>query len=317
MKSKNFIAGILILFVGVVALLAALRVFDFHWSIVMRLWPMILIIIGISILPLNDYLKGILILVSLGVGCLLYHAEAKDYKGNPVTRFFSNASSWRFNDNDDEEAVSDDEPFPIDQHFSEAYSNVEHASIDVDFGVGNVEIKAPCAELAKVDAESNFIKYSFRTEYGDDGTAIFVTGKGHTENLKRKSENDLDIALSDKPVWDVNFDLGAADADLDFSPYKVASLMIDGGACDLDLKLGDSGCDTKVEINTGASNIGIKVPAGVDCEVTIDSAVSGKELTGFEKIEKGVWRTSGFGQGDYKIVIDIDCAVSDISVERY
>ena len=315
MKSKNFIAGVLILFVGVVALLAALNVFDFHWSIVMRLWPMILIIIGISILPLKDYLKGALILVSLGVGCLLYHVEAKDYKGNPVTRFFSNARSWSYND--DEDAVDNDEEFPIDQHFSEPYSNVEHASIDIDFGAGDIEMMAPCAELAKVDAESNFVKYSFRTEYGDDGTAIFVTGKGHTDNLKGKSENDLSIALSDMPVWTVNIDLGAADADLDFSPYKVANMLIDGGACDLDLKLGDSGCDTHVEINTGASDIDIKVPAGVDCEVNIESAISGKDLVGFEKIERGLWRTPGFGQGDHKILIEIDCAVSDISVERY
>ena len=315
MKSKNFIAGILILFIGVVALLAALNVFDFHWSIVMRLWPLILIIIGISILPLNDYLKGALILVSLGIGCLLYHVEAKDYKGNPISRFFHNAKSWSYDD--DEEEADDEEAFPFDQHFSEPYSNMERASIDIDFGAGDIEMKAPCAELAKVDAASSFVKYSFRTEYGDDGASIFVTGKGHTDNLKGKSENDLNIALSDTPIWSINLDLGAADADLDFSPYKVSDLVIDGGACDLDLKLGDSGCDTKVEINTGASDLDIMVPTGVDCEVTIESAITGKDLIGFEKIERGLWRTPGFGQGDHKIVIDIDCAVSDISVERY
>lgn len=315
MKSKNFIAGILILFIGVVALLAALHVFDFHWSIVMRLWPMILILIGISILPLNDYLKGALILISLGVGCLLYHVEAKDYKGNPVSRFINSARSLSYND--DEEAAEDSEAFPIDQHFSETYSDVEQASIEIDFGAGNIEMKAPCAELAAVDAKSNFVKYSFRTEYDDNGANIFVTGKGRTHNLKGKNENNLNIALSNRPVWNINLDLGAANADLDFSPYKVTELTIDGGACNLDLKLGDSGCDTKVEINTGASDIDIKVPAGVDCEVTIDSAISGKDLTGFDKVGKGVWRTAGFGQGAYKMIIDIDCAVSDISVERY
>ena len=79
MKSKNLIIGLLILFVGVVALLSALNVFDFHWSIVWRLWPMILVIFGITLLPLNDYIKGALVLAALGVGCLLYHVEAKHY----------------------------------------------------------------------------------------------------------------------------------------------------------------------------------------------------------------------------------------------
>ena len=317
MKSKNLIAGLLILFIGVVALLAALNVFEFHWTIVLRLWPIILIVFGITLLPMNDYLKGALVLAALGVGCVLYHVEAQKYEGNPISRFYQSVKSWNLSDDDEGDEAGEDESHPVDQHFSEPYSYTEHASIDIDFGAGDLNLKAPCAELARADAKSNFVKYSFRSEYGEEGTAIFVSGKGHANHINSKTENDLDIALSDTPVWSFSLDMGAADAELDFSPYKVSSIDIDGGACELDLKLGDSGCDTKVEINTGASDIDIKVPMGIDCEVNLDSAISGKEFDGFEKIERGLWRTPGFGQGQYKIVIDIDCAVSDISVKRY
>lgn len=305
------------MFIGVVALLAALNVFEFHWTIVLKLWPVILIVFGITLLPINDYLKGALVLAALGLGCVLYHVEAKNYEGNPISRFYHSVKSWNADADDDEGEEAEDEDFATDQHFSEPYSFTEHASIDIDFGAGNLNLKAPCAELAKVDAKSNFVKYSFRTEYDADGTAVFVSGKGHTKHINSKTENSLDIALSDTPIWSFNLDMGAADADLDFTPYKVSQIEIDGGACNLDLKLGDSGCDTKVEIETGASNIDIMVPTGVDCEVNLDSAISGKEFDGFEKIERGLWRTPGFGQGEYKIVIDIDCAVSDITVKRY
>ena len=316
MKSKNFIAGLLILFIGVVALLSALNVFDFHWTIVLKLWPVILIIFGITLLPLNDYLKGALVLAALGLGCVLYHVEAQHYEGNAISRFYQNVKSWDFDNDDDEEEGADDR-FAIDQHFSEPYSNIEHASIDIDFGAGDLSLNSPCAELAKVDARSNFVKYSLRTEYGDNGAAIFVNGKGHTDNISRRSENSLDIALSDTPIWNFSLDMGAADADLDFTPYKVSSIEINGGASELELTLGDSGCNTKVEINTCASDIDIMVPKGADCEVNIDSSISSKDLEDFEKIESGLWRTPGFGQGAYQIVIDINCAVSDISVERY
>lgn len=315
MKSKNFIAGILILFVGVVALLAALNVFDFHWTIVLRLWPVILIVFGITLLPMNDYLKGALVLAALGLGCVLYHVEAKHYEGNAISRFYHNVKSW--SNNDEGEEGENDEDFPVDQHFSEPYSFTKHASIDIEFGAGDLTLKAPCAELAKADAKSNFVKYSFRSEYGEESTSIFVSGDGHTKHIDNKTENDLDIALNDTPVWSFSLDMGAADADLDFTPYKVSNLDIEGGACDLDLRLGDSGCDTKVEISTGASDIDIEVPMGVDCEVNIESAISGKDFDGFEKIERGLWRTPGFGQGDHKIIIDIECAVSDITVKRY
>lgn len=320
MKSKNLIIGLLILFAGVIALLSTLHVIDFHWSIVFRMWPMILILLGITILPLNEYLKGALVLVALALGCLLYHVEAQRYEGNFVTRFCNNVRSWSSNsDDDDEEAdgLKEVEDYAIDQHFSEPFADIDHASISIDFGAGDLNLMAPCAELAKMDAQSNFVKYSFRTETDDESTAIYIDGKAHTKKIGRKNENNIDLSLCALPVWSFNLDMGAADADLDFTPYKVSSIEINGGACDLDLKLGDSGCDTKVEINTGASDIDIEVPANVDCEVNIESAITGKDFTGFEKIERGLWRTPNYGQSEHKIVIELSCAVSDISVKRY
>lgn len=316
MKSKNLIIGLLILFVGVVALLAALDVFDFHWSIFFRLWPIILIIFGITLLPINEWLKAGLVLAALGLGCALYHVEAQRYNGNAITRLYNNVKSWNIK-GDDEEDEADDNEFAVDQHFSEPYEEIDHASIDIDFGAGDLRLVGPCAELAKVDAKSNFVKYSFRTEKNDESTTIFVTGKGHTKNVGKRNENDIDIALCALPVWSFSLDMGASDAKLDFSPYKVSSIDIDGGACNLDLILGDSGCDTYVEINTGASDIDIKVPVGVDCQVNIDSAITNKDFTGFEKVKNGLWQTPGFGQGNYQITIELDCAVSNISVSRY
>ena len=52
MKSRNLFLGIIILFVGVIALLAALNVIDFSWIVAGKLWPMLLIIMGIAIIVL-------------------------------------------------------------------------------------------------------------------------------------------------------------------------------------------------------------------------------------------------------------------------
>ena len=322
MKSRNLFVGILVLFTGVVALLSVLGYFEFHWSILWRLWPMFLIIIGISLLPLNDYVKGGILLAALAVGCLLYRAESANYQGNAVTRFFNHHfSAWNWDwDDDDDDIDRDDidaDEFAIDQHFSEPFAEVAKASIDIDFGAGDITLKSPCAELAKVDAESNFVKYSFRTERGNDETAIYLTGKGHTKKVDKKNDNDVEIALCAQPAWSFKLDMGAADADLDFSPYKVENIEINGGACDIDLKLGDHGCNTKVDISTGASDIDIKVPSTVDCQIHLQSAITGKAFAGFEKVERGVWQTPNYGQGANQIVIELSCAISDISVERY
>ena len=323
MKSRNLFIGILVLFTGVVALLSVLGVIEFHWTILWRLWPMFLIIAGIALLPINDYVKGAILVGALGIGCLLYQAELKHYEGNVVTRFFKrHFTQWDWDDEDpadDEDRSSDVPDFLPEQHFSEPFRGVERASMEVDFGAGDLEILSPCAEMAKVDIESDFVRYSFKTEESGEKAAFYLTGKGETKHLhKRKdNKNDIELALCDHPVWDFNLDMGAASADLDFSPYKMEHIEVNGGACELDLKLGDHGCDTKVVINTGASDIEISVPSSMDCEVQLESAITGKEFLGFEKVEKGLWRSSGFGQSEHRITIEISCAMSNISIERY
>lgn len=321
MKSRNLFVGILVLFTGVVALLSVLGVFEFHWSILWKLWPMFLIIIGISILPLNDYVKGAILLCALAAGCLLYRAESKKYEGNVFTRFFNNHfTTWNWDwddDKDNDEDLEEEDVYAIDQHFSEPFAEIANASIDIDFGAGDLILKSPCAELAKIDANSNFVKYSFRTEYDDEKALVFVSGKGHTKKVNKKNNNDVDIALCAQPVWNFKLDMGAADAELDFTPYKMENIEINGGACDLDLTLGDHGCNTTVDISTGASDIDIKVPSTMDCQINLQSAITGKDFTGFEKIGKGLWQTPRFGEGANRIVINMNCAVSDISVERY
>ncbi len=77
MKSRNLFLGIIILFIGVVALLSSIDVIDFSWRVAWRLWPMLLIFIGISVLPIKDWLKAILLLVALAMGVWLYQGEAK------------------------------------------------------------------------------------------------------------------------------------------------------------------------------------------------------------------------------------------------
>ncbi len=94
MKSRNLFLGILILFIGVVALLASFDVIDFSWRIAWRLWPMLLIFIGITVLPVNDWLKAALLVVALAVGVLLYQNEAKKEAERHASGWVSSIRRW-------------------------------------------------------------------------------------------------------------------------------------------------------------------------------------------------------------------------------
>lgn len=316
MKSRNPILGLLVIFIGVVALLSALGVITFHWCLLWRLWPIAFIFLGVAMLPTNKTIKTALLLGTFALGCVLYFVENKHYEERPCCRFWHNLTVW--DNDDDEEDNADAEDFlEAEQHFSTPYLELEKASLDVEVGACEIQIGKPCAELASVDINSTFVKYSFRTEQGDNDAALYLTGKGHTKNIKGKNDNEVYINLNQQTQWDFNLDMGAADAELDFSPYRMGNVEINGGACDINLKLGDNGCDTHVEINTGVSDIEISVPEGVDCEIQVESAITDKEFVGFDKIERGLWRTPDFGQGNHCITLNLSCAISAVSVKRY
>lgn len=76
MKSRNLFLGIILLFVGIISLLASFDVIDFSWSIAWKLWPMLFIFVGIALLPVKEWLKALLLLAALAVGILLYQHEA-------------------------------------------------------------------------------------------------------------------------------------------------------------------------------------------------------------------------------------------------
>lgn len=313
MKSRNLFIGIIVLFIGVVALLASLDVISFSWHVALRLWPLLLILLGVTILPINEYLKSGLLVLLLGMGCLLYYHEAKNDTG-----FFSGScafSSSRCNSGSDNN--TSDYSGPYLQEFSEPFGAFKYATLDVDFGAGNFEIKPPCAELVKVKSDSDFVKYDFRAERGDDEANVTVNGSGSNKGLRDKLRNNLDIALNDMPIWTVNIETGASSCDFDFSPYKVEKIDIEAGACDMKVRLGNQGCDTELEVESGVSNIKIEVPISMGCKIFVDSAITTKDFDGFEKKGKGVWETSNYGSAMHDITIKLDCGVSNIVVERY
>ncbi|MCW8806464.1 MAG: hypothetical protein OQK56_08400, partial [Ignavibacteriaceae bacterium] len=127
----------------------------------------------------------------------------------------------------------------------------------------------------------------------------------------------VDIALNSKPVWDMNFDVGAASMEFDLSEFKTRNVDVDMGAASINIRLGNLYSETKLSVDAGASDINIFVPKESGCKIVTDGALSSKHFTDFEKINSDKFKTENFDEAVNKIFIDIDCGVSSISVDRY
>ncbi len=112
-------------------------------------------------------------------------------------------------------------------------------------------------------------------------------------------------------------DIGAAKLDFDLSQFKVKKLDLDAGAASLEIKLGDKYPKSYLNIGAGASEIVIRVPSNSGCDLNLSAVLSGKSISGFEKIDHGHYRTDNFETAENKIYINVDAAVSSYTITRY
>jgi hypothetical protein len=314
MRSKGVFWGVVLITLGVLFVLRNFGVFYFSWYDLRHLWPVILVILGISLLPIKGIMRIILSFIVVIIA-LIYLST------RPIQHHNHNWSwipDWHWNDDNyryhDEEY--DDESF-TDQLLIEEYDKqIENAVLDLDAAAGEFTLATTDDYLIKFERSGNFGK--FYLDADNVGSAVVLKLAMESDRIRSSNfKNEAEISLNPKPVWDINMDAGAAEINFDLSPFKVDRVDINGGASSIWLKLGDKMEKTNLDIDTGASSIEIEVPEGVGCEVKTTTILSSKSLDDFDKIEKGLYRSPDFDNSNKKIFINIDAAVASLKVKRY
>lgn len=88
----NFGKGITLIIIGVVALLITFFDFEVDWHIVGKLWPLMLIIIGVCIMPINRWVRTAIAVILLAVGFYAYQNKVDEYKDCHETEVISSYS---------------------------------------------------------------------------------------------------------------------------------------------------------------------------------------------------------------------------------
>lgn len=303
-NDNGVVSGIILIAIGLIALMVTFFDVEIVWSELAKLWPVFIIIFGVSILPFNKLLKSILVVVIILVSFLFYHNSVKDDVSY----------------HDDSPRISSSGNVDI-QEFSESYrNNILEADVEINYGAGTMSLNSPVNELVKASNASEYIIQDFSVKYQDNKAGIIfdlvkdnisVTGKDAV------SENFFDVALNGNPVYDFEVNVGAVDMNFDFSDYKVSNLELNGGACDIDMKFGDFHDFTDVTINTGVSDIRIGVPTNSACRVECESVLSSKNFDGFIKKSSGVYETPNYSSAQNIINIEFSGAISDFEIYRY
>lgn len=312
MNNKNVFWGIILVLIGSLFIFDNLGFFDFSFRAIFDMWPALLVIWGISMLPIKGGLKTTLSIVTVLLAVMV--GVTRDYSDHWSTNFNRHVrvNNMDWDDFDEDRDLSDDVyTFSFTEDFD---VTIEKAVLNMDIAAGKFRIEDTSSFLIDFDAESNLGQYEKEIMKNGSTTEIYISLEdGHIRS--GKYENRAYIKLNTEPVWEMNLDVGAADFVGDLRDYKVSRVEIDGGASAIKLKIGELHDETFIDIESGASAVKIYIPESAACEVISNTVLSDLDLDGFIK-EGKTYRTANFDEAKQKIYIELDAAVSALNVIR-
>ncbi|MBE0650203.1 MAG: hypothetical protein IH595_05115 [Bacteroidales bacterium] len=307
MKYKNVFWGLILIIIGGLAIGRNLDLIYFDWYSFLKLWPVIFILWGISVLPMRDPFKiGLLVLVLGGATWFVTHAPSnRDRSG------FEYLFDYSVHD-------SDWSSFKGAQTFNIPFNDsIETASVNFDAAAGSFYMKDTTNDLLDLRQTGNRENYKYFVEQKGTHSKIEISERRNHVYLFNSKHREVYIKLNSKPVWDINLNAGASQLNFDLSPYKVKSFDMDGGAGSFDVTLGNLYPDTRVTLDAGASSITLRVPESSGCDLQLSSVLSDKNMSGFHKLGDGHYQTDNYDSAKNKIHLNIDAAVSSFTIIRY
>jgi predicted membrane protein len=320
MDYKKVFWGILFILVGLLFVLKNMNILDFSWYQFLNLWPLLLILWGIAMLPIKGFVKLILSLAMVLLGVYLVNKYDRgswfEFHSPRSYRYDDRAERRDYRRDRDKDIEREDTDWETQYLFFPYSTDITKATLKLDAAAGSFYLQTISDQLIEVEKDGNIGSYSLTSQEARDSQIVRLSMEEASirgDRLRHK----VDIKLHEKPVWDLDLSIGAARIEMDLTPFKASKINIDGGASSIRMKLGELQPEVSVEVNAGASSIVIEVPENSGCQVRTSSVLSGKDMRDFKRLNGGRYETENFEESENKIFIKVDVAVSKIEVRRY
>ncbi len=303
MKSSNLFWGFFLVTFGALYLVARYTEFLIDWYAVWELWPVLIILAGISIILKGTLFKPI---ISVLIGILLAFL---------VFGFFNDLFD-----------VFEDHQYDRKnwREYSENYYNLDydedinHVNLDIEAGAGKFNIEKTTDALIKGYSKGNIGNYNFTQSKKDSVTWVELKMDEVDINIFNSSlTNQFQLSLNENPTYSLKATIGASKSYFNLIPFKVKNLVLESGAADTKIKLGDKSEMVYVNVEMGAAALEIYVPRSSGCKISGDMVLMKKDLKGFISDNSGYYYTENYKDAANKIIMEIQGGVSSFEVKRY
>ena len=297
---SNIILGTVLICLGILFLLNTFNLISWHtWNLIIRFWPMLLVIIGLNILLKRSKLWWIVPLIIIVLFVTLIFGSPESIR--PFRHYFSN------------EEYSGNYSYSRD-----IKENLENLQVDINYKAG-VFMLADTDDKDKL-CNANLMYYDIKPEidYSYEKSSrrghLLIEQQGEVRINKLANNNLWKVKLSKEIPLSITMNAGAGKIDIDISSLKVSKLKVNAGVSDLTIDYNDY--NTESTINSGAANIKLYIPSQTAIKITTSAVVNNNnfEEAGLIKLSNKLYQSKNIGEANHRVNIDISTSASNIEL---
>lgn len=303
MKASQLFWGFFFITFGTLYLVARYSTFYIDWYAIWELWPVLIILAGVAIILKGTFVKPV---ISVLIGILLAFLAFGFF--NDLFDVFGNDNHFKTRSRN----------YSENNYNLEYNEEIAHVNLKIAAGAGKFTIDDTTKKLVTGYSRGNFGNYNLTSTNKDSVVWVdFNMDNVDVDLFGGNYNNQLKLSLNKEPSYSFDLEIGAAKSYFDLRPFKVKNLVLQTGAADTRIRLGDKSELVMVNIEMGAASLKIYVPQKSGCKINGEMVLMSKDLDGFVKKGSDYYITENYESAAEKIIIDIDGGVSAFEVKRY
>jgi hypothetical protein len=294
-RREGLVGAIFMIGLGAVFLLANFGLIALNvWQLVLRLWPVLLVAIGLDLVigrrNVWASLAGLVLLLAILAGALwLYGIRLES--GQALRS----------------------------QKVSQPMQGVQSAEIVLENGAGDVYVHAlsGSSELIAGQVESGRGRnvYDDLTIQGSQARYQLRETGAYMTFGERFGEHSWDLGLTTQIPLDIRYSQGAGNTDLDLSGLQISALKVDMGVGQTTVRLPATG-NFDVGIDGAIGQIVVVVPEGMAVRIQSNTALANLSVPGGYERSERVYTSPGYESAENRANLTVGMAIGNVSVRK-
>jgi hypothetical protein len=285
---------LILITVGILFLLSNLGVLKVDFWQLWRLWPVLLILLGIDLIigrrsTLGSVIALVLAVVVIG-GAIALVALTPDVFGREAAE--------------------------RDMRIEEPLGSVDEAELRVGFAAGTLEIERlqDSDALIKGDLElASNRRPVWEFSQSGENAQLALNWAGSYQPWSGRGDR-WDLALSPRVAFSLDVDVGAGDATIDLTGLDIRDLRIQTGAGRNTIVLPEEG-RFEARVTGGVGQMIVEIPREMGARIEVDRGLGGLQMPRrFERLDGDVYESENWDSSDNRVTIEIEVGIGQLTI---